>query len=104
MNYMKFRKIVLLLAKNDKLRKLIETGEIELDFTGFCELLEDTDLDAAIIEIMTGKKADKVDAVAAMEILGNFFTYIGSNLPRLESCLKNLGLKQVELEAAGSTG
>jgi hypothetical protein len=101
---MKFRKIVLLLARNDKLRKLIETGKVELDFDGFCELLEDTDLDAAIIEIMSGKKAAEVDAIEAMEILSDFFIYIGSNLPRLESCLKNLGLKQVELEAAGSTG
>lgn len=105
LSYAKLRKCLSVVLKNkvlrEKLEGLIAGEEQELTEMSFLDALDESNVDGEILEILTDKKAEEVDAAEAIGVFCDFFTYIKTSWQRLKPMLSSIGLKlQVENQKA----
>jgi hypothetical protein len=101
LTYSKLRKVLSLFLKNpilrDGIKELIEGKEQELDELGFLDLLDKSQVDVELLEILTEKKVSDIPAEDAIGVFADFFYSIKGSWSRLKPLLSSLGLK-VETE------
>ena len=101
LTYAKLRKVLSLFLKNpilrDGLQELISGKEQELDELGFLDLLDESQVDVELLEILTEKKASEISAEDAIGVFADFFCSIKGSWQKLKPLLSGLGLK-VEAE------
>jgi len=101
LTYAKLRKVLSLFLKNsvlrDGMKELIEGKEKELDELGFLDLLDKSQVDVELLEILTEQEASDVSAEDAIGVFADFFCSIKASWQKLKPLLSSLGLK-VEAE------
>jgi hypothetical protein len=97
LTYSKLRKVLSLFLKNpilrDGLQELISGKEQELDELGFLDLLDKSQVDLELLEILTEKKASDILADDAIGVFADFFCSIKASWQKLKPLLSSLGLK-----------
>jgi len=97
LSYAKLRKTLSVILKNKTLRKkledLIAGKDQELSEMSFLDALDESNVDGEILEILTGKKTDELDAAQAIGVFCDFFIYIKASWQKLKPLLSSIGLK-----------
>lgn len=97
LTYSKLRKVLSLFLKNpilrESIKELIEGKEQELDEIGFLDLLDKSQVDLEILEILTERKASDIPADEAIKVFADFFFSIKASWQKLKPLLSSLGLK-----------
>jgi hypothetical protein len=96
LSYAKLRKCLAVFLKNkvlrEKLEGLIAGKEQEISVLGLMDLLDESEADTEIIEILTGKKASEIEADEAVGVISDFFLSMQRSLERLRPMLSSIGL------------
>jgi len=97
LTYAKLRKVLSLFLKNpilrDCIKELIEGKEQELDELGFLDLLDKSQVDMELLEILTEKEVSDIPAEDAIGVFADFFCSIKASWQKLKPLLSGLGLK-----------
>jgi hypothetical protein len=101
--YNQLREIISLVFKNSKIKALLQekgvTTLFELDFKDMIVVLADSEVDIDMLQILTGKNAENIDALEAIEEISDFINFIMVNYPRLIPLVADMGfLKVVQKE------
>jgi hypothetical protein len=97
LTYAKLRKVLSLFLKNpilrDGIQELISGKEKELDELGFLDLLDKSQVDVELLEILTEKKTGEISAEEAIGVFADFFCSIKASWQKLKPLLSGLGLR-----------
>ena len=95
-NFLQLKKIMSLSLNDKNVKKTFEqfmSGSKGLNTQDAIETLLGSSILESVIEILTKKKANEIDAVEGIRVITDFFQYILSNSDRLMSMLGSFGLK-----------
>jgi hypothetical protein len=100
--YNQLREIISLVFKNSKIKALLNERSVgtlfELDFYDMVAVLAESEVDINILQILTGKNPEELDALEAIEVISDFFTFISENYQRLIPLVVDMGFLKVNLK------
>ena len=90
LSYAKMRKVLAILAKNDQVKEALANigkGDGNITPLGFIGVLEESEIDIQILEIISAKGADEIDTIEAVEAFTGFFMVIKESWQKLAPLL-----------------
>lgn len=103
LSYAKLRRVLSVCLKNQTFRlfieELINNNASEISELELLDLLDESEADLEVLEILTDKSPETIPPEQAIDTFRNFFCSMKNSWKRLQPLLEDLGLKvQAEIQ------